>query len=106
MLISSLLALKNPVEEAQEAEFASLSAVNQCLHSQPGSQYASMSHGCEDNPTSSSELEDGWQDNKDVHSSSGELDAEVSSSSEEDRVLEMYFASDVGSDQMDIDEYL
>ena len=65
-----------------------------------------MPHNCEDNPTSSSELEDGWQDNKDVHSSSGELDAKVSSSSEEDGVLEMYFTSDAGSDQMDINEYL
>ena len=90
----------------REAEFASLSAVNQCLRSQPGSQYMSMSHSCEDNPTSGSKLEDGWQDNEDAHSSSGELDAEVSSSSKEDRVLEMYFTSDVGSDQMDIDEYL
>lgn len=87
----------------REAEFTSLSAAN---HSQPGSQYTSTSHDHEDNPTSSSDVEDGWQDVEDVHSSGGESDTEASSSSDEDEVLDMYFASDTETDLMDIDEYL
>ena len=86
-----------------KTELAPLPAANQRLQNPPDSQYTPMSHKHGDYPVSGSDMEDGWQD---MHSSSGESDVEVLSSSEEDNVLEMYFTSDAGSDLMDIDEYL
>lgn len=70
--------------------------------SRPESQHISASHEPEDNPVSGSDVEGDEEDFQDSHSS-GESDAE--DSSDEDEVLEMYFASDAGPDLMDVDEY-
>lgn len=72
---------------------------------QPDAQHPSASHGHRDNSAPSSDVDDGSEDVEDLHSSE-ESDAAVSSSGDESEVLEMYCGSDVGSDLMDIDEYL
>lgn len=95
--------VNSSIEESSEGSIGTRKADSPAVKKRP---YHSLS-GSESSDVC---MEDSCQDVEDIHSSGGDSDpesnVEVSSSSGEDNVLEMYFADDGASDSMDVDEYL